>query len=513
MDLWETCASLPGFPCYLRNTDWTRFTPVQRRFLLRLFTLMRWDQDSPFDPERWRAIAAQLPQLERRVQEVPESYIDQYLNDVGSVLSGMRTPAEIHDRLPLVVDLLARVNRPPFDPDGDAARALGNLLRLPDRHRRLILTATDASFLALDKACRRSNAATLIAWGLLSLVDGMPELVSDAFRSATGTLIRTARHLGVLSWPARAQLVRRCSDLALFGQSLDQASLPELLSTIEGAGVAEAVAVVPRALREHMIGRRQLSAGQLEGHVARVRRGLAACRLAVLRAAVDAQLARSVGAQQVDREALSALALLQDAEKNRRGLRRFLRAFLGGDREHLLRHPATQDWARRHPRIDLAVWIRGFERRIGSEAVIRLEQDPLEVLKMGTYVGSCLGLGGGLTYSAAAALLDINKQVLYARNEQGAVIARQLLAISDKDELVPFAVYPASTGSPVQRAFDRYDTELASALGIARVDPTQAYEIENVLSQDWWDDGAWDPGPERDASPTRRKRRERRESR
>ena len=95
---------------------------------------------------------------------------------------------------------------------------------------------------------------------------------------------------------------------------------------------------------------------------------------------------------------------------------------------------------------------------------------------MGTYVGSCLGLGGGFSYSAAAALLDINKQVLYARNEQGAVIARQLLAISDKDELVPFAVYPESAAPSVQRAFDRYDTELASALGIARVDPTQAYD-------------------------------------
>jgi hypothetical protein len=203
---------------------------------------------------------------------------------------------------------------------------------------------------------------------------------------------------------------------------------------------------------------------------------------------VDAQLARSVGAQQVDREALSALALLQAAEKNRRGLRRFLRALLSGDTEHLLRHPATQDWARRHPRIDLAAWIRGFERRIdsadGQQVVIRLEQDPLEVLKMGTYVDSCLGLGGG-----------------------------QLLAISDKDELVPFAVYPESAAPPLQRAFDRYVTELASALGIARVDPTEAYEIENVLSQDWWDDGAWDPRPLRDADPPRRKRRERLDSR
>jgi hypothetical protein len=76
----------------------------------------------------------------------------------------MKRPAEIRDRLPLAIDLLARVNRPRFNPDGDTARALGNLLRLPDTHRDLILTATDASFLTLDKACRRSNAATLTAW-------------------------------------------------------------------------------------------------------------------------------------------------------------------------------------------------------------------------------------------------------------------------------------------------------------------------------------------------------------
>ena len=149
-------------------------------------------------------------------------------------------------------------------------------------------------------------------------------------------------------------------------------------------------------------------------------------------------------------------------------------------------------------------WLPSRHRRLESAGVLG---------RVKAHAGSCLGLGGGLTYPASAALLDINRQVLYARHEQGAVIARQLLAISDKDELVPFAVYPESAAPAVQRAFDRYDTELASALGIARVDPTQAYDIENVLSQDWWDDGAWDPGPLRDANPTRRKRRERRESR
>jgi len=514
MDLWKTCAALPGFSSYVRDTNWARFTPAQRQYLLRFFMQMRWDQDGPFDRERWRAIASHISRLERRTREVPAEYTDQYLNDIGAVLSGMKRPAEIVARFPLAIDLLARVNRPPFNPDGDAARSLGNLLKLPDAHRGRILAAADSSFLALDKACRRSNAATLIAWGLSSLVDGMPDLVSEAFGSATGALIRTARHLGVLSWPARAQLVRRSSNMAVFEPGLGGRAVREIVSVIEGTAVPEALAVVPRALREHLAGRRPLSAAQVERHVERVRQALPACRLAVLRAAVDVQLSRAVGAKQVDREVLSAIALLQDAEKNRRGLRRFLRALLDGEADHLRRHPATQNWARRHPQIDLEVWTRGLQRRLEAndhrEIVIRLEQDPLEVLKMGSHVGSCLGLGGGLSYSAAAVLLDVNKQVLYARDEQGTVIARQLVAITDDNQLVPFSVYPQSAPPSLQLAFDRYDTELASALGISRVDPTQSYDVENVLSHDWWDDGAWDPGTLRgEGQPERAKRRSR----
>ena len=89
---------------------------------------------------------------------------------------------------------------------------------------------------------------------------------------------------------------------------------------------------------------------------------------------------------------------------------------------------------------------------------------------------------------------DVNKQVLYARDDQGAVIARQLVAISDDDRLVPFAVYPQSAPQLVQLAFEEYDTDLATALGIPRLDPATPYDVANVLSHVWWDDGAWDPG-------------------
>ena len=180
----------------------------------------------------------------------------------------------------------------------------------------------------------------------------MPDLVSEAFRSATGALIRTARHLGVLSWPARAQLVRRCSVLPSFEPGLGGRR------SVRSSRRSRAPACRRLWQSSHAPagtpGRAPaLLCGPVERHVERVRRALPTCRLAVLRAAVDVQLSRSVGAKQVDREALSAMALLQDAEKNRRGLRRFLRALLNGEADHLRRHPATQNWARRHPQIDL----------------------------------------------------------------------------------------------------------------------------------------------------------------
>ena|SRR5579862_3622490 len=64
MLLWEICGILPGFSSYVMKTDWGRFTPSQRRRLLRFFTAMRWRQPGPMDSEQWRVVAADLPRLE-----------------------------------------------------------------------------------------------------------------------------------------------------------------------------------------------------------------------------------------------------------------------------------------------------------------------------------------------------------------------------------------------------------------------------------------------------------------
>jgi len=128
---------------------------------------------------------------------------------------------------------------------------------------------------------------------------------------------------------------------------------------------------------------------------------------------------------------------------------------------------------------------------------LSIEQDPLEVLRLGSYFGTCLGVGGMFCYSAAAITLDINKQVVYARSSTGRVVARQLLAIAEDQRLVCFEVYPASAKRDVKHLFREYDLYLAQHLGIeickgqSDADDDD-YEIACPVSNRFWDDSAWD---------------------
>src|SRR5438552_85730 len=196
MSLWDTCGVVPGFANLIEQADWRELSPPQRMYLLRFFTDLRWHQDRhALDPRRWRAIEPFLPRIEELARTVPTPYTDQAMNDLGELVAQMDTPKHIRDCLPLALDLLARVNRPPFCDDGNMVTALSNLLRLPERERGRVLGAPESSFRQLDRACLRRNAASLVAWGMSTLVAHAPALVADAFASAPVSLFRTAQDL------------------------------------------------------------------------------------------------------------------------------------------------------------------------------------------------------------------------------------------------------------------------------------------------------------------------------
>jgi hypothetical protein len=164
-------------------------------------------------------------------------------------------------------------------------------------------------------------------------------------------------------------------------------------------------------------------------------------------------------------------------------------------------HPRNRAWLAKHPRLDASMWLQGVRHRAEVTGYgtldLAIERDALEVLRLGSHFGTCLGLGGGHTYSAAAITLDINKRVVYTRNSAGRVVARQLLAISEDEQLICFSVYPQRIGSAVRAVFREFDLRFAELLGIAVHEPpgdgegADKYDIALILSRDFWDDLAW----------------------
>lgn len=194
------------------------------------------------------------------------------------------------------------------------------------------------------------------------------------------------------------------------------------------------------------------------------------------------------------------VSIVSSASHNRRAGKRALeRHQRGGDVTRLL-HPSNISWLKRplsfwRP----AVWLMGITVReqlpsIG-EVCVQTESRFDEILKMGTYVHSCLSIGGCNQHSAIANALDVNKRVLYMHDEEGKFIARQLLAITKERKLACFMVYHADHGygkELIQACFARVNQQFSDQLGLSIQDQHE-YEIETVVTRDWYDDGIWVP--------------------
>lgn len=438
--LWEQCGLRPGLGDYLEKTDWTRYAPETAWRCLRLYATS-WDNwgELPEDqPEaKWQAVCPQLEELEATLQSVPPEFQEKCVRHLAEYLWQWDRPEELSEHLPFALTLTRRLCRPPFDPQSDCTEATTDFLaELPGPLRARFLHAPDTSFRRLEKACRRDNDSWLIGRGTWALTRQAGEFTVCGFEECPGPLFQAAKLLGSLPGPMREAAVRAAAgqDVRLGLKLLEQETLHLLAESLPNAATA-------------------------------------------------------------DRHTLQMQMLMTD---NRRALRKFLQAQGSGKTNYRQTHFLTRRWLDKHSRLNLAVWQDGISCEAITEDVgrvsLKIETDPSEVLKMGTYVGSCLGLGGSFAYSAAAAVLDINKQVVYARNAQGTVIGRQLIAISENDQLVCFEIYPLNAQKRLGKLFAEFDTRLTETLGLPLYDAhsEEDYEIACILSHDWWDDQAWD---------------------
>jgi len=341
--------------------------------------------------------------------------------------------------------LAARLAAPPFKRHARPVWVWNSLLEYASADQAdEVMELPDKVWRAIDSACTRRNQEYAIVAGTDDLARLLGPRMLAYVRDAPGPVMKAARSAGIVSNASRAALLKTW-------EAAHRDTPPrEALARLEAA-LAEAV-LAPLG--------------------------------AVDRAGDDA--------------VLHAALLRRSIWPNRRALGRFLRRYLAGDRDYLETHPLTRQWLERHPavRLDCLDTIAPIVVDLPDlgAVTVAVETNPLEVLRLGTYVGSCLSLGGAYDYSAAAVALDVNKLVVYLRNRRGSVLARQLLAVSEQDELVRFDVYPLSASDAVRDGLMSFSEAVAAGLGIPVHRPDggdhQECEISMVVASEWWDDGA-----------------------
>lgn len=500
MRAWECCGQLQGFDIVLRETCWEQLSFEVADQWMALFAQMDWDDEyGEKRVARWRAYLGVFHEWHRALVALPDVVHHKYVRMLRHYVNGWDDVDSLRKSVAYLLPLQERFCQPPFSTSADGDCILSSMAEHVGVRGWQQLAATDErTWLLTEHSCRRNNDAILIMRGLSSMTKSWPAFTLQALAAAPKRLLRTARLLGCLAYERRRQFLSETSRTACFSTNWADIAPYEACRLLYLLCVETGIqSPVPRRLRDHFEGRAVLSQRQIERHCRVSISRLPTVLLGALEQNIWSSIDTPFNLRARSTAASHAVRLLAGLGSNRKGLRRFLLAYCQGRTSTYLDHPLNRAWFARHPRIDAKIWDRnGHAQRAegAGDITLALEADPLEILMLGTFVGSCLGLGGLCDYSAVACLLDANKQVVYARDASGRILARQLLAIDESERLICFAIYPVTTDEALIRAFHGFDGALAQALGIDiyTTQDDEKYDIAAVVAQDWWDDGVWE---------------------
>lgn len=234
----------------------------------------------------------------------------------------------------------------------------------------------------------------------------------------------------------------------------------------------------------HFAGEKILGQTAIEEVGTQLLEGLAFIQLRYIRGKIDEVLAMCGDAH----AGIFRAGLVQ----GRKPLTRFLRSYQRGiDSRH--DHVANRSWLSKNPSFAESTWLNPLQITLPvtgiGDVTIAAEQDPLEILRIGTYAKSCLAPGCVNSSNAVAVLLDINKHVLFARDATGRFLARQIVAISKDGTLFCHRVYPESASPDLQDFFQLYTEDWALQLQVSLAQKEQP--IESLVIQRWYEDGLW----------------------
>lgn len=472
---WDLCLRENSAEAFLRLPFWEQLPPAHREACFLDFAddaARGWDRER----ESWYRAASAIASL-------PVEFWH-HLPEALDLWGWFR---RFHLTLPLLRQTIAwRIESP------DLRFLVRDIyLALPESLRSRLLALPARGIEALKRACRWSNDSGLIDSGLRRIAEAQPDLLLTAWQIAPKHLFETARTLGALPATHAEQLLRQVARHELFTireSGLNLVQLDILLTRYRDW--ARRLTAYEK-WDKHFAGRRILKPHVVEELARELRDQFARFRLWL----IERHVLGALG----DTGDVHAALIRVNSHVNRRSLQRFLRSGARIAWEFAREHPNTHRWRNRHPRIDLARWLDNLT--ISAElpklgrVEIRFEEEPFEILKLGTYVGSCVGLGGCNSHAAASVLLDVNKRVAFARSAADRrFIARQLITISDRDELVCFSVYPHVAPREVKELCADFDQALAWKLAVPvfRPAPNRDYKIVPVIAPSSYDDGAWD---------------------
>lgn len=127
----------------------------------------------------------------------------------------------------------------------------------------------------------------------------------------------------------------------------------------------------------------------------------------------------------------------------------------------------------------------------GRTITISFEEDDVECLLMGYYFRTCLSPDGFNFFSTVTNTVDVNKRVLFARDEQHNVIGRCLLVLGNGGTILTFHPYCHDSEFPFREHVAAIAVELATQM---RTIVSQHDQISPLLTPRWYDDGACDLG-------------------
>ncbi len=501
LEIWKRSSQLDGVPDFLNKLNWEKLAPDNCEVFARILTSIIYDDlDDSVIAGKWAMIKEISGHLFQLVEKTEIPYRPKALAIINEYIWSIDDPETMQTNLSRLSHVIDRTCRRPLTTSEYSSAALVSLISLPPEHWNTIAESPDTSYKKLDSATVRKNEGLLISNSLYSLCKDIPELAAAGFAQFPGQLVNAAKTLGVLNEPTRNRVIQNFRNHPVW--PLDTGNTPPegLLELVEKHIRPGMSNPISRRLREHLQGSRTLNHEQVSRDTKNLHQNWTGFQLDVLNQMALDQMSQGMPNIDLTGKVKHAILIQQVSEENRRSLRRILKEYLGGHEDCIDNHPQNLQWLKNHNNLNLEAWHNGItlQEEVPGKGTLKLEleKDPLEVLRLGTYLGTCLGIGGSCSYSCASIALDVNKQVIYARNSTRNVVARQIIAISEDNRLVCFSVYPENASPEVKKLFKEYDQRFAEALGVNVFLSTgneneKSYEITSLISQGFWDDNHW----------------------